>query len=429
MSSIAILGAGFTGLTTAYYLSLKGFQVSLLEKDPWVGGLAAGFKKPEWDWSLEYFYHHWFANDTYVKKLLKDLNLTDGLLVFKPTTSVFYKNQVLPLDSPISLLKFPYLSWRQKIQAAAVIAYLKSSPFWQGLEKQTADQWLTRNIGAKAYQRLFRPLLVSKFGSHAKNVNAAWFWARIHKRTKRLLYYYGGFQSFLEKFAGRLGARGVKIYLGHRVTKIAREKSGFKLFIDNGQKLFFDKIVLTCQVPQVLSLIDFFSADYQQRLSRLSFLDSQTLILSLEKPLMPKTYWLNINESNWPFLAAVEHTNFVDKAHYDNRHLVYLVNYLMPNSPLLSTNKEDLFKKFLPFLQKINPQFTPQLLKESFLFVRENTQPVMPINYSHHAPAITTPIDNLYLANQSCIYPFDRGTNYAIELGEKAAQLISKREL
>jgi hypothetical protein len=35
-----------------------------------------------------------------------------------------------------------------------------------------------------------------------------------------------------------------------------------------------------------------------------------------------------------------------------------------------------------------------------------------------------TPLENVYLANIEQVYPWDRGTNYAVELGEKIADYI-----
>jgi uncharacterized protein with NAD-binding domain and iron-sulfur cluster len=57
---VAIIGAGLTGLTAAYQLAQKGHQVVIFEKEYALGGLAAGFKEKDWDWSLEHFYHHFF---------------------------------------------------------------------------------------------------------------------------------------------------------------------------------------------------------------------------------------------------------------------------------------------------------------------------------------------------------------------------------
>ena len=60
---IGIIGAGATGLAAAWDLVRAGHQVTIFEAADRVGGLAAGFKDDNWDWTLEKFYHHWFAND------------------------------------------------------------------------------------------------------------------------------------------------------------------------------------------------------------------------------------------------------------------------------------------------------------------------------------------------------------------------------
>ena len=38
------------------------------------------------------------------------------------------------------------------------------------------------------------------------------------------------------------------------------------------------------------------------------------------------------------------------------------------------------------------------------------------------APDVATPIDGLWLASMSQVYPWDRGTNFAVELGRKVAK-------
>ena len=70
---IAVVGAGFTGLSAALYLSKFGHSVTVFEKDSYAGGLAMGFAQPEWNWTLEKHYHHWFTNDKYSFNLAKEV--------------------------------------------------------------------------------------------------------------------------------------------------------------------------------------------------------------------------------------------------------------------------------------------------------------------------------------------------------------------
>jgi len=49
---------------------------------------------------------------------------------------------------------------------------------------------------------------------------------------------------------------------------------------------------------------------------------------------------------------------------------------------------------------------------------------VFPVNYSKQLPSIKTKTLGVYMANMSMVYPWDRGVNYAVELGRKAAKII-----
>ncbi len=74
---IAIIGAGFGGMAAAYDLRKAGHEVTIFESADFVGGLASGFKEPNWDWSVEKFYHHWFASDKHMLGLIDELGLSD----------------------------------------------------------------------------------------------------------------------------------------------------------------------------------------------------------------------------------------------------------------------------------------------------------------------------------------------------------------
>src|SRR3989344_9190054 len=102
---VAIIGAGFTGLAAAYYLSKKGHKVEVFERDSNPGGLAVGLKAKGWEWTLEKHYHHWFTNDKSVLSLASEIN--HKVLTIRPKTSSFVDNNIYQLDSPLSLLKFP----------------------------------------------------------------------------------------------------------------------------------------------------------------------------------------------------------------------------------------------------------------------------------------------------------------------------------
>jgi len=117
----------------------------------------------------------------------------------------------------------------------------------------------------------------------------------------------------------------------------------------------------------------------------------------------------------------------MDQAHYGGHHLTYIGNYLPDNHPLLNLSKEQILKTFLPYLQKLNPSLgTSVKIHASYLATAPYAQPVHTRNYSTRIPAIQTPIPGVYLRNMDAVFPWDRGTNYAVELGLQIALEVQK---
>ena len=70
---IAVIGAGIGGMAAAHDFNRAGHAVTIYESAAQVGGLAAGFKEENWDWSVENFYHHWFESDQEMLGLIREL--------------------------------------------------------------------------------------------------------------------------------------------------------------------------------------------------------------------------------------------------------------------------------------------------------------------------------------------------------------------
>jgi hypothetical protein len=78
----------------------------------------------------------------------------------------------------------------------------------------------------------------------------------------------------------------------------------------------------------------------------------------------------------------------------------------------------------MPHLKKINPMFSFSWVKKSWVWQAPFAQPIVTTNYSRNIPSLITPLPGIYLANIQQVYPWDRGTNYAVELGSKVADRI-----
>ncbi len=426
---IAIVGAGPAGLAAAYDLARAGHQVVVFEAAPEVGGLASGFKAPHWDWTLEKFYHHWFASDKAILGLIAELGWSDQVLFPRPYTVAYVNGKFEPLDSPRMALRFflRHYPLTDMLRFGLATLYLRLTPWWQPLERVTAAEWARRWYGPRLYDLLWRPLLVGKFGEeNLPVVNMAWLWARLHARTTRLGTFKGGFQAFLDRLADVVRGLGVDIRLASAVTGIRRQPEGGLAVTTASDTETFDAVISTSSPALMARLAPDLPEAYSAKLRALKSLGAVVMVLALDRQLT-RYYWHNIpKEAGFPFLALVEHTNYIDARHYGGDHLVYVGDYLDPSHEHFRLSKEELLDRFLPAIRRFNPDFDRSWIKQSWLFKTNYAQPVPPVNHSRNIPALRTPVPGLYFASMSQVYPWDRGTNFAVEIGRKVAGLVSQ---
>jgi len=413
-------------MAAAWDLKKAGHEVTIFESADYVGGLASGFKEPHWDWSVEKFYHHWFQTDKSMFDLIHELGWEDHVLFPRPLTVMYHKGKFYPFDSILKALLFPGLGFGlDKIRFGFVGLFLRLTNNWKALEKTTADSWMMKWAGKNVYEKMWKPLLIGKFGPYYQDVNMAWMWARIKARTTRLGTFQGGFQRFADMFAEKLRESGVEIRLKVQVKSIKREPNK-GLVIDAGEKEAFDKVLVTTSPNLMAKLCPDLPENYLSGLLGLKSMGAVVMVLSLKQQLSEQGYyWFSLpKEEGYPFLALVEHTNFLSSDHFGGDHIVYAGDYLEAGHEYFSMSNDELLERFLPTFKKFNPKFNKDWVKKVWVFRTNYAQPIPLVNHSKNIPPIETPMDGLYFASMSQVYPWDRGTNYAVEIGRRAARLI-----
>ncbi|MBI4974074.1 FAD-dependent oxidoreductase [Candidatus Roizmanbacteria bacterium] len=420
---IAVLGGGLTGLTAAYHLSGKEHDVTLLEGNESLGGLASGYKEPGWGWYLERTYHHIFSNDRDILSLAEEVGF-GGFAFKEPVTAALYEvnptnnYRTFSVDTPQDFLSFPLLSYPEKIRAGMVVAFLKLSPFLSLYEKRTAEKFLRTSMGDRVWEVLWEELFRKKFGKHAENILASFIWARIKKRTKSLGYPEGGFQEFINFVAEKNKARGVVIKTKTTIERVDKGGGGFLV-----EGAFFDVVISTLPTPIFLSVFGGeLPAPYIKQLSEIKYLNAVNLILETDQPFFEKEYWVNMCDKKAPMMVLVQHTNFIDKKHYNNHHVLYCANYVEKEHPLWSMNGQGVLQYHLPYIQKITKNTQPII--KARVFRAPFAQPLFDREFPSRMPHFETPIKNLFIANLDMTYPYDRGTNYAVKLGKDVAGLV-----
>ena len=429
---IGIIGAGYSGLTIAKELEEKGQDVTIFEKQPYVGGMVNTIEI--FNTRLEKYYRHIFKSDKEAIKLIKEMGLESELIW--PATKMGYLSNKKPylFGTPISLLKFKPLNLIQKLRFGFNVIHIKLINDYKKLEKVTAEKWLKDRIGDKVYSQVWEPLLISKFGEEKDQISMAWLWGKIKLRStsstpegEQLGYIKGSYQKLTDKLYEYLLNKNVNIKLETSVKEITKENDKYVVkYIRNEkeEKEEFDVIVSTIDYKGFEKLFDKYMKEEEKRkIQKVNYTSARTMMIVANKSFSP-FYWLNIGDNDIPFGGIIEHTNFIDKSNYDNNHILYISNYMTEDNKLYNVSKEELLKEYMKSLTKINKEFTMKIIKDYYVFDEKYAQPIIECNYSEYIMNDKLEKEKIYLCTMPQIYPEDRGMNYAIRSGMNLANKI-----
>ncbi|MDQ3427077.1 MAG: amine oxidase, partial [Gemmatimonadota bacterium] len=179
-------------------------------------------------------------------------------------------------------------------------------------------------------------------------------------------------------------------------------------------------------LPIVADMIEpHVATDYVAGLRRVQYLANLCVVLELDRSLSD-TYWLNVNDPGFPFVAVIEHTNFEPPETYAGRHLVYLSKYLPESAELYRMADAEAVAFCVHHLQRMFPQFSGDWILAAHVWRARYAQPVVVRHYGALIPPVQTPIEGLYLSTMAQVYPEDRGTNYAIREGRKVGRQVAE---
>jgi protoporphyrinogen oxidase len=252
----------------------------------------------------------------------------------------------------------------------------------------------------------------------------AWFWARFKARTPRLGTFVGGFQAFMDALAARIQDEGAVIRLGIPVERIEPDPGGGLQLTVGGDRESFDQCLVTTSPSLFARMAPELPEPYLEGLLALKSMGAVVMVLALKQRLSEERYyWHNLpKQAGFPFLSMVEHTNFVGPEHFGGDHIVYCGDYLDPSHEYFSLSEQELVQLFTAALPRFNPAFEPDWVKRTWLFRTRYAQPVPPVNHSRSIPTLKTPIPGLWYASMSQVYPWDRGTNFAVQIARQVAK-------
>jgi protoporphyrinogen oxidase len=332
--------------------------------------------------------------------------------------------------------------------AAVALQRLASSP--EPYEGVTARAWIERWMGRAAWREVWGPLLRGKFGDRAEEIAMVWLWSKLRlrrgedAREERLGYPRSSWERLLEALRDRVEAGGGRVMVDRAAARIARCADGWEVtagapeafrtghdpraFPVSGAPERYDRVLATVPGDVFERLLEPGAVpdDYLRRVRSIEYFTALCLVLEVDRRLTPY-YWINVADRDLPFVGIVEHTNFVEPERYDGRRFVYVANYLPRGHELLDLDAEALLERYAEGLRRANPRWDRSWVRAAWRFAEPAAQPIVTVGYRERIPPLQTGAPGLLLANTTQVYPEDRGTNYAVRLGEQAARELERR--
>ena len=440
---VAVVGAGVTGLVAARALLMRGHAVDLYERWPDVAGQASAFDVGSGVY-LDRYYHHLFESDRYMIDLHEEL-LPGELEWHRSTVGMYAHGRIWPFTTPRDLLSYGPLPLADRVRLGLAVVRLTRRDDWERMDDISAADWLRQACGERAYQGVWLPLLLGKFGDDAPTIPLAWLWSKLTLRRKLegrsagrelLGYPRGSFRAICVALADEIRKHGGRIHLDREVVALERDSAAWRLRVagpgsfrapagtrapEPGLDGAADIVVVTTPT-HIAGALAPWPADYRARLDSWTYRTAVVLLLELRRP-FSHTYWVNVGESDVPFLGVVEHTNLVPAERYPARYL-YVSNYVSADDPLTQLGTDPLLAHYLQQLRHMSPDFREEDVLRAWSFREDAAQPIPVLGNRRRILPYATPLSGVFLANTTQIYPEDRGTNYSVRLGLEVAAAV-----
>jgi protoporphyrinogen oxidase len=412
--TIAVVGGGMSGIAAALELGKSGrFQVTLLEKDAALGGLSSSY---QWqDITCDRFYHVILSSDRHLIQLIKDLGLGPDLVWTSVRTGFFGEGELHSLSSVADFLRFPFLTFPQKIRMGWGILWSAALRNPSRLAAISSKVWLTGVFGSGAYESVWKPLLSSKLGPAGEEAPATFIWSTIKRlygarslihKKEMMGHVRGGYHRILEAAQIKLQALDVDISTNCRVEKIIPGVPGEITVVSSSERRSYDRVLLTVPSPEVYRILD--GGPQSANLGYLRdvcYLGVVCVLLVLKRRLSPY-YVINLLDRTLPFTGIIESTNVVSPGELGGRHLIYLPKYSLDVDDGSDRDDAELVRVFLQGLVKVIPEFRETDVLHAAVFRERYVQPIFFAERGEAPPRSYAMLPNVFLANSA----FIRGT-------------------
>lgn len=420
------------GLSTAHFLAKENIHVTVIEKEKLLGGLSRSTEiMPGVRW--DQYYHAILSSDIEVLRLLSEVGLSNDIFFTETKTGFYSKGGLHSMSSTLEFLRFKPLNLWDKFRLGMGIIYSSKIAGGKSLERVYAKQWLIRVFGKRNYEKLWDPLLRSKFGSERSHSSASLIWATIKRyygtrqgssKKEKMGYVHQGYNSILRQIEVSILEKDGTFVKGREAVAIEPLRNGnVRVALQNGEFRDFDKVIATIPNPAIERLLPEMPENFRNKLRGVKYLSLVCLTILLKRPLSD-FYVLNLTDTGFPFTGVIETTNLIPCSEVNDYALVYLPKYLSSDEEFFAADSKEVFTTFFDSLIKIFPALTEEDVIHWSVNREKYVQPLLDVNYSERVLPMQTPIENVYMVNTTMILNSNLNNNEVITLARKMSESI-----
>ena len=426
---VAVIGAGPMGLAAAKELTRAGAQVTVFERDDRIGGMSAHTDLA--GTRIERYYHFVCKPDQTTFEWLREFGLESRLKWVDTKMGFYFHGKLYDWGGPLALLRFPGLTFVQKLRFALQVLKAKSISDWRPYDAFSSTDWLQRWIGKDAYDVMWKSLFHYKFYELQDSLSAAWIGTRIKRVAlsrknifqERLGYIEGGSEVLLDAIAARLRRDGARIELGAAVQSVVvghgsdgPRVRGLRI---GGEEIPFDRVVSTIPLPYLSRLIPELPADEKAKIDAIRNVGVVCVLLKLKRP-FTRNFWMNINDSRIEIPGLIEYSNLNP---LDGHSIIYAPYYMPQTHPKYGRPAQVFIDETLSYMKLIRPEFDAGDVIAATASRYEFAQTVCTPGFYDALPPMKSGVRGLVMADTSHYYPEDRSISESLRVGSHLAAL------
>ena len=422
---IAVVGAGILGTVLALRLAEAGASVTVVERAPSAGGLAG--RMDLGGHRVDRFYHVIVPSDERMIALAEELGLADDLSFSPVGAGFFVDGRMYPFNGIGDFLRFPPLSPAARTRLAWFVAQCQLRDNFAPLEDKALVDWLTRHCGKEVVQRIWKPLLNSRFDSNYDELPATYLWARTNRMrsarqgggSEMMGCLKGGHERLVDAVVARAQELGVEFRLGAGVQGLSFDpEDGVTGVTVDGEYLPFALTIPTLQPPALAHLLPEslhgLLHAYPKR-----YLGCVCLVMKVRRSVLPY-YSVNICDPT-PITTVVETSHVVGTEHTDGLRLLYLPKYCEESAAEFSEDDQSIYRRFTAMLARLSPEFSHEDVVD---WTVQRARLVEPVHARGHEPRVAPvwpDVPGLALASASQVYPRLLNGESIVQMAERVA--------